>query len=94
MGCVQSSSKNAKKAKKRVGGGGGAGKQLPSSLTSRPSGDCLVRERAITARATSSDEGRQEEKRHGGLSSPEADLPINWNLRFKDLVILEHIANG
>ncbi|CAM9740645.1 unnamed protein product [Scytosiphon promiscuus] len=97
MGCVQSlsagrrRSRSADGAKKRA--------PLPPQLSLPPHGKSLEREKAITARAMgrSSVEYRHQQQHHGqddAGASPEADLPINWNLRFKDLVILEHIANG
>lgn len=95
MGCVQSS------AAARRGGDGAAKKRPPLSqqqLSGPPHGNSLLRERAIAARATGRSTGdyRQHHQiqQDDAAASPEADLPINWNLRFKDLVILEHIANG
>lgn len=94
MGCVQSSYKRA-----RARSADDAGKKPAFTPTSHTSANSLLREKAITDRAadggvSGGDHRRQEDRLHGGRSSPEADLPINWNLRFKDLVILEHIANG
>ncbi|CAM9630348.1 unnamed protein product, partial [Hapterophycus canaliculatus] len=67
-------------------------------LSAPPHGKSLQRERAIAARATGRSirgyRQQQEHEQDDAGASPEACLPINWNLRFKDLVILEHIANG
>ena len=92
MGCAQSASRRA-----RARSADNGGKKPSCTPTSHTSANSLLREKAITQRAADvvgGDRRRQEEKHHGGRSSPEADLPINWNLRFKDLIILEHIANG
>lgn len=97
MGCVQSVSKRARARVRSADDGGG--KKPSCTPTSHTSANSLLREKAITRTERAADgvggnRRRQEEKQHGGRSSPEAELPINWNLRFKDLVILEHIANG
>lgn len=94
MGCAQSSSGRPRSRS------ADEGKKPSCTPTSHTSANSLLRERAITVRAADGVAGgdqrqqQEEEKQRGGRSSPEADLPINWNLRFKDLIVLEHIANG
>eukprot|EP00903_Cladosiphon_okamuranus_P014520 g13468.t1 len=101
MGCAQSASKGA-----RARSVGDDGKMHTGTPTSHTAANSVVREKAMAVRGAEGAAAppgaadrrrREEEKRHsgrGGRSSPEADLPINWNLRFKDLEIREHIANG
>ncbi|CAM9519526.1 unnamed protein product [Ectocarpus sp. 6 AP-2014] len=90
MGCVQSAS-SATTVKCSDG---------TTEASESPSRHALRREKSIAARAAgrapNNDGGSDNNSSStgGGRPSPEADLPINWNLRFKDLVILEHIANG
>lgn len=91
MGCVHSSSNAATKD------------LFPSSRTSQNSG--LEGDRGevgvpcTAATVDSANEHRRQEQQHqqqqrDARAAPEAELPINWNLKFDDLVILEHIANG
>ncbi|CAM9165474.1 unnamed protein product [Ectocarpus fasciculatus] len=94
MGCVQSASSAATTAQCSDG---------TTEASESPSRHALRREKSIAARAAGGGGGsnnggsggdNNNSSTGGGRPSPEADLPINWNLRFKDLVILEHIANG
>ncbi|CAN0404727.1 unnamed protein product [Ectocarpus sp. 12 AP-2014] len=92
MGCAQSASSAAASVKYSDG---------TTEASESPSRHALRREKSIAARAAGrapNDDGGSGKNNSGstggGRLSPEADLPINWNLRFKDLVILEHIANG